>query len=132
MCANSTAAGLLCFGLVLTGSADEGLLRGSVWLTDGESLPAGAEVVVVLEDVSVLDVAATMIAAKRFRASSAPPYLFTLDYDPSVLQGRRHLSLRVRVERDQRLLYVSTSIVDPFGDGELQVPVSPVAANDAQ
>lgn len=114
------STGLLYLVLAAYGRADDvpattQTLHGSVWFEERQPPPAdGAELLVVLEDVSLMDVAARTIAAKRQRVVGAPPYAFSLEYDPAVLDARGRYSVRVRIEREGRLQFISTSIVDPF------------------
>lgn len=90
------------------------MLQGSVWYKERITLPPAAEILVTLEDVSLMDVSSKILSAKRFRPRGSPPYEFTLEYDPALIEDRHRYSLRVRIEWDRKLRFISTVNIDPF------------------
>jgi putative lipoprotein len=90
------------------------MLHGSVWFKEKITLPPAAEILVTLEDVSLMDVSSKMLSAKRLRARGSPPYEFTLEYDPALIDDRHRYSHRVRIEWGRKLRFISTVNIDPF------------------
>lgn len=79
-------------------------IDGSVTYLQRIALPPEAVLEVVLEDVSRADAAAVEIASLRIEAPGAPPYAFSLDYDPAAIDPRHLYSLRARITHDGALL----------------------------
>jgi putative lipoprotein len=73
------------------------------------TLPPEAELEVVLEDVSLADAPATVLARQRFGWSDPPPRAFELRYDPAKIDPRHSYALRARVTgADGQLLFTTT------------------------
>lgn len=89
-------------------------LPGSVWYRERMMLPKGSEIIVSLEDVSKMDVAAELIARTRIPVEGGPPYAFELNYDPAKLDQRGRYALRARIENEGRLLFINTEHVAAF------------------
>ena len=96
-------------------SAGMKTIGGNIWYRERMMLPPGAEIDVILEDVSRMDVAATVIAQTSFKAEGAPPYVYSLQYDPAeILPGMRY-GMRVRIEANGQLMFISTEHIPAFG-----------------
>lgn len=89
-------------------------LSGSVFYRERMMLPPDAEIMIVLEDVAKMDVAAEMIAQTRFKPQGGPPWQFSLDYDPAKIHDRGRYALQARIEVDGRLMFINTSQIPAF------------------
>ena len=92
-----------------------------VWAAsvEGEALyqerimpPAGAVLVVSLEDTARADAPATELASSRLRLAAGPPYRWRLDYDERLVTSKSRTVLRARIETPQGL-WMSTDTVVP-------------------
>lgn len=79
-------------------------------------LPPTATVTVTLEDVSKMDVAATLIDKQSMNTAAAPPYRLTLSYDANQIDDRMRYALRARIELDGKLLFTNTQSVKAFAN----------------
>lgn len=103
------------------------VISGEVMYRERMLLPPGAEVIVILEDQSRMDVAATEITSYTHIADGGPPYPFRLVFDPRVIDDRMRYGVRARIEHQGKLMFTSTEHIDPFAatEGEkLKVMVS--------
>lgn len=102
--------------------ADEALLIGTATHSDRTALPPGAVLQVKLEDVSLADAPAVVIASHTEENPGAPPYVFTLAYDPAQINARHTYAVRARVTLGARLL-MTTDIHAPVitRDAPMQV-----------
>jgi len=131
---------LLIIALVFSGTAYGGnqvadgmkSITVSVWYRERMALPPGAEIRVSLEDVARMDVRSDVIATARFSPQTGPPWKFTLKYDAAKINDRGRYSLRVRIEVDGRLMFISTEHIPAFdrADGEpIKIMVSRVGGS---
>jgi len=107
------------------------VISGTVWYRERKALPPGAQVIVVLEDQSRMDVPATRITDYTHTVDGPPPYTFRLVYDPSAIDDRMRYGLRARIEHEGKLLFTSTENIDPFAVAageEIKIMVSMVGA----
>ena len=92
-----------------------GVVSGEVWYRERQALPAGARVMVTLEDQSRADAPATVITSYIHVVDrDAPPYPFRLVYDPAAIDDRHVYGLRARIEHAGKLVFTSTERIDPF------------------
>lgn len=77
-------------------------------------LPPTARISVTLEDVSRMDVAATIIDKQNISAQSGPPYKLTMSYDANKIDPRMRYALRARIENNGKLLFTNTSFIPAF------------------
>ena len=98
-------------------------IEGSVWYRERMLLPANAEIKVILEDVSRMDVAADVIATTLLEAESGPPWNFSLQYDSARLHEKGRYGLRVRIELEAKLMFINTSHIPAF-DREPGTPLN--------
>ncbi len=91
-------AALLAGLAALTDGAGAGEARvtGTATYLDRAMLPLGAVLEVVLEDVSRPDAPAEVIATDTRDALGAPPFAFSLAYDPADIDERHSYSVRQR------------------------------------
>lgn len=89
-------------------AAEEGRVTGTVTGTvthaDHVELPPGAVLKVTLEDVSVADAPSVVVATDTRTNLGAPPYRFSLGFDPASIDRRHTYSVRARVSLGDRLL----------------------------
>ena len=91
-----------------------------VWAAsvEGEALyrerimpPAGAVLVVSLEDTARADAPATELASSRVRLAAGPPYHWRLDYDERLVTSTSRTVLRARIETPQGLWMTTDTVV---------------------
>jgi uncharacterized lipoprotein YbaY len=74
------------------------------------ALPPGARVTVQLQDVSRADAPAVVLAELTVDpAGRAPPYAFTLPYDPARIAPSGSYVVRAQIRDGSRLLFTTTS-----------------------
>jgi putative lipoprotein len=104
------------------GSGNAQTIDGSIWYRERIALPPGAEIRVLLEDVSRMDVPADVIASTRIQPQGGPPWDFSLAFDPAQLQERGRYVVRVRIEDAGRLLFINTESTPAF-DHDPETPL---------
>lgn len=77
-------------------------------------LPPTARISVTLEDVSRMDVAATILDKQTISAQGGPPYKLTLSYDANKINPQMRYALRGRIEQNGQLLFTNTSFIPAF------------------
>ncbi|WBO82933.1 YbaY family lipoprotein [Hymenobacter yonginensis] len=83
-------------------------VTGTLTYRERMALPAAAVVQVQLLDVSLQDVAATVIDSVTIRPNGEQvPLPFTLTYDPGRIQESNTYSLQARIRLNGQLLFVS-------------------------
>ena len=100
------------------GLDDASYLSGAVVITVGGVLPDDARLEVVLEDVSVADIAAPEIARFEGPVVGRPPHRFELAYRSADIDAGSRYSLRASLFLGGRLGFVSTENFDPFASPE--------------
>ncbi len=84
-------------------------LTGTIMYLQRVALPAGAVIDVQLQDVSKMDVAATVIASQVITTSGENvPIPFELAYDPAQIDERFTYALSVRITIDGELAWINT------------------------
>ncbi|GAA5192606.1 YbaY family lipoprotein [Ferrimonas gelatinilytica] len=95
-------------------------IEGEAYYRERMLLRPGTTMTVTLEDVSKQDVAATAVAKTAMEVQGAPPFVFALQYDPALIDPRMRYSLKVRVEEEGQLRFISDRHEDPFeGDNRI-------------
>lgn len=84
------------------------------------ALPPGAEVSLILEDVSKMDVAAEIISQQTIMAVGAPPYKMALSYNAGKINPQHNYALRAQITLDGQLLFTNTEQVDAFANQGLK------------
>ncbi len=113
------------FGCAHTPPVKMETLSGTLFYRERMMLPPNAEITVKLEEVSKMDVAAEVIASTTLRPKGGPPYAFILEYDPSKISDKGRYGLRVRIEADDKLMFINTRHVPAFEE-PLDIMVSRV------
>jgi putative lipoprotein len=133
----SMLAGLLLAAWCMTGCAsgpteEAGAMKsisGKVWYRERMMLPPNAAIAVALQGVARMDAPAADVATVRLPATGAPPYPFTLQYDPARIRAQRRYVVRARIEADGRLLFTSTESIPAFDrDAPLDIMVTRVSS----
>ncbi|BCD84365.1 hypothetical protein PSm6_07720 [Pseudomonas solani] len=71
-------------------------------------MPPDATLRVSLQDVSLADAPARELAYQQGRVEGQVPLPFQLSYDPANLQPGHDYAVSARIERDGKLLFIST------------------------
>ena len=84
-------------------------LTGTIMYLQRVALPAGAVIDVQLQDVSKMDVAATVVASQTITTSGENvPIAFELTYDPAQIDERSTYALSVRITIDGELRWINS------------------------
>lgn len=98
-----------------------------VFYLDRSLLPPGAELKVILEDVSKTDTKSEIVASRTFVLETAPPYNVSLLVDKTKIKPSRQYSVRANIRKNGELLYTSTMRHDPFAtQTPIQIKLSKV------
>ena len=89
-------------------------ITANVYYLQRIALPPGAQVSLVLEDISKMDVAAEVIAQQTITAVGSPPYQMDLRYNAAQIKPQHRYALRARIELNGQLLFTNTEQVDAF------------------
>jgi putative lipoprotein len=82
------------------------IVTGTATYRERIALPADAELIVQLVDVSLADAPSTVVAEQRI-APVRVPAAFTLSYDPARIDQRHSYAVSAKVERAGTLLFVT-------------------------
>lgn len=117
-----------CFTLLLVGcqspsqALDESQLSsvtGTISYRERIALPADAVVTVTLQDVSLADAPAEVIAKHRFVSNGEQvPFEFNLAYDKNKIESRHRYSVSARIEVNGQLRFISDSVNSVITDSE--------------
>lgn len=83
-------------------------LNGEVFYLQRSALPPDATLRVSLQDVSLADAPARELAYQQGRVEGQVPLPFQLSYDPANLRPGHDYAVSARIERDGKLLFIST------------------------
>lgn len=81
------------------------------------ALLPGATVIAILEDVSKADAPSVEIAKQELPAGNLP-YKLTIDYPKKDIIETHRYNVRVKIMKDEKLLFISTDSYDPFKEDE--------------
>jgi len=98
--------------LLQTAPVSAASLEGEAAYLERIMPPAGAVLVVSLEDSARADAPSTELAASRMRLAGEPPYRWRLDYDERLVISTSRPVLRARIETPEGL-WMSTDTVMP-------------------
>ncbi|MBW3694560.1 lipo-like protein [Vibrio sp. T187] len=94
-------------------------ISGTVSYRERIALPEGAMVTIVLEDVSLADAPAKVIAKHRFETNGQQvPLSFDLAYDSRKIQERHRYNVRAKIEVNGRLRFTTDTIVPVVTDSD--------------
>jgi uncharacterized lipoprotein YbaY len=95
-----------------------GVLTGTVAYLQRIALPPDAVIDVQLQDVSLQDAPATVIAAERYIADGRQvPFPFELTYDPAGIDPKQTYAVMARISVDGKLRWISTQRYDVLTRG---------------
>jgi uncharacterized lipoprotein YbaY/heat shock protein HslJ len=94
-------------------------ITGTASYRERMMLPPSATLEVVLEDVSVADAPADEIARIEVQSAKAPPYSFTLAYDPARINATHRYNVRARIMADGKLMFQSDAGYAVLGAGNV-------------
>lgn len=96
-----------CAGSQKPLSASKAMVTGSATYRERLMLPPDAELTATLEDVSLADAPSVTLGEVRMKTDHAPPYAFSIPYDPARIKAQNVYAVRVQIRRDGKLLMVS-------------------------
>lgn len=120
-----------CQSKMIADSKSSQILEVSVLYRERIALPPGAELLVTLNDVSKMDVPATIISSSTQKLSSGPPYSVSLSYSEDQIEPNHRYSLRAKIRFEGKLLFISTYTIDPFGS-EVKQPIQIIVEKVSQ
>jgi putative lipoprotein len=89
-------------------SSSQASLDGEVFYLQRMALPPSATLSVSLQDVSLADAPAVVLARQSGPVNAQVPLPFHLQYDPEQLQPGHRYAVSARIESDGQLLFIST------------------------
>ena len=106
-------------------------VTGSVTFSAYPLLPPDAEIRVSLQDISRMDVPATVVGEQVMRATDGTsPVRFQVSFDPADIDPRYTYGLRARITHDGKLIYTSTRAYPVITRGAprygIEIQVEPV------
>lgn len=116
-------------GLALAdGAASAHTISGNVVYRERMLLPPGAIATVRLEDVSLADAPARVLAETSVPAHTSPT-AFSLDYDPGLIEAGHTYALRAGITDSDQLMFTTTErhTFDPHQAGAVELLVQRVA-----
>jgi len=94
-------------------------ITGTASYRERMMLPPGASLEVTLEDVSGADAPADVIGRAQVDAVKAPPYSFSLAYDPARINANHRYNVRARIMADGKLMFQSDAGYAVLGSGNV-------------
>ncbi len=91
-------------------------VTGTVAYRQRIALPPGAVVTVRLEDISLADVKAKLLAEQVIESSSQVPIPFELNYDPSAVDPRHRYAVRAQIRVEDELWFTTTRVNPVLND----------------
>jgi putative lipoprotein len=98
-------------------------LDGEVFYLQRSALPPTAILSVTLQDVSLADAPAVVLARQSGPVNGQVPLAFHLPYDPAKVQSGHRFAVSARIEVDGKLLFISTEHNGVKLDGSDPVPL---------
>jgi putative lipoprotein len=99
-------------------------VTGAVFWRERIMLPPTTKVIVRLQDVSLADAPAKLIAEQVIDGVRVPPAKFSLAYDPATIAPNARISVSARVEVDGKLRFISDTHIPVINGGPTEgVPV---------
>ena len=100
----------LLFAAFLAGCNKTATVTGTATYRERIALPPDAVVEVVLEDISLADAAAEVLARVVLERPGQPPFAFELNVDHGVLDESRRYAVRARITHGEQLLFVTDQV----------------------
>lgn len=110
------------------GMVTQAKIAGTVVFANNASLPPGSITTVTLENSSMADTSAQILGKQVIRGAKAFPIQFTIPYqtrliDSALLQQPINYAVRVRIEKQGKLLFISDTFTPAFSGGAITLPV---------
>ncbi|MEF1340929.1 YbaY family lipoprotein [Vibrio rotiferianus] len=103
----------------VTAEASMKTITGTVAYRERIALPPHAVVTVALEDVSLADAPAKVLAKQTFETEGKQvPLSFELSYNSNDIKPNHRYSLRARIEVDGKLRFINDTSIPVITDGE--------------
>jgi len=102
-----------------TQSPASAAITGTASYRERMMLAPGGSLEVTLEDVSRADAPADVIARTEVPTTNAPPYSFTLSYDPARITSGHRYNVRARITVDGQLQFQSDAGYAVLGTGNV-------------
>lgn len=93
------------------------LLETEVYYRQKVRLPEGAKLEVRLEDVSKMDLPSVLISSSRREIKNTPPFALQITFRSDQIQVDHRYNLQASIKVDGKLLFISTTNIDPFAIG---------------
>ena len=100
-----------------SGGPTASAVTGAVVWRERILLPPTTKVIVRLQDVSLADAPAKLIAEQVIDGARAPPAKFSLAYDPAQITPGARISVSARVEVDGQLRFTSDTHIPVINGG---------------
>ncbi|MEH0196693.1 YbaY family lipoprotein [Caulobacter sp. CCNWLY153] len=98
-------------------AAGPAVVTGTVVWRERIMLPPNTKTIVRLQDVSLADAPAKVLAEDVIDATRAPPVAFKLAYDPAQIVPNHRYSVSARVEVDGQLRFINDTHIAVINDG---------------
>ena len=103
--------------LALAACGERNAVTGTITFDGDQAIPEGAVMEVQLSDVSLQDVAATLVASQTIEDPGRFPVDFAIPYQPDDIDPRATYGLQVRVTLHDRLIYINDTAFDVLTRG---------------
>jgi uncharacterized lipoprotein YbaY/heat shock protein HslJ len=104
------------------GAFADSTVSGTATYRERMALPPGAVFEATLEDVSRADAPAEVIGRARIESPGAPPFRFSIAYEPAQIRNGRRYVVRARVTIDGQLLFTTDTAYSVLGpNGPTQI-----------
>lgn len=126
---------LLILLFLLAAPAHGGEIKGEAFYRARMALSPEAIFEVTLEDVSLADAKATILAKEIIKNPGQVPIAFTLKYDDEKIKSNHRYSVRAKITDRGRLMFTTDQAYPPFVDGkaqELKLMMVPVTGSKRQ
>jgi putative lipoprotein len=94
-----------------------GVVTGEVFWRERIMLPPTTKVIVRLQDVSLADAPAKVLAEQVIDGARVPPARFSLAYDPAQIAPGARISVSARVEVDGQLRFINDTHIPVINGG---------------
>lgn len=110
------------------GIVKQAKIAGTVVFANNISLPSGTITTVTLQNNSMADAPAQILGKQVIRGAKTFPIQFTIPYqtrmiNPALLQQPINYAVRVRIEKQGKLLFISDTFTPAFSGGAITLPV---------
>lgn len=89
-------------------------LDSRIYYTPKIRLPPGAQVLLLLEEISEKKGLSTLISSSTMEVKSNPPYALQLLFPTKLIKLDHHYNLYASISLNNELLFVSTTRINPF------------------